>query len=192
MERPAVLVATTTCNSGSQAAGRGAKTSRHVTLVADLTTLGMTRFVASQLSTSHWYDISAARRDLGYDPKVSVEEGLRRLGERLRVDFTIAQMSPRVTLAWNGLLAPGSDGRSGRGPDSLETNERVLAAKQRFMRALDAVGPELSGILVDVCCMSRGLEAAVVLTEAAELAAPDLAVIGDFGGDGVAVHLVNA
>jgi nucleoside-diphosphate-sugar epimerase len=44
----------------------------------------MTRFVAVQMSTSHWYDISAARRDLGYDPKVSVEEGLRRLGERLR------------------------------------------------------------------------------------------------------------
>lgn len=44
----------------------------------------MTRFVAVQLSTAHWYDISAARRDLGYDPKVSVGEGLRRLGERLR------------------------------------------------------------------------------------------------------------
>jgi len=44
----------------------------------------MTRFVAVQMSTAHWYDISAARRDLGYEPKVSVEEGLRRLGERLR------------------------------------------------------------------------------------------------------------
>ncbi|HEY1186701.1 MAG TPA: 3-beta hydroxysteroid dehydrogenase, partial [Gemmata sp.] len=44
----------------------------------------MTRFVASQMSTSHWYDISAARRDLGYEPRVSVEEGLKRLGERLR------------------------------------------------------------------------------------------------------------
>jgi nucleoside-diphosphate-sugar epimerase len=41
----------------------------------------MTRFVASQLSTSHWYDIAAARRDLGYSPGVSVEEGLRRLAE---------------------------------------------------------------------------------------------------------------
>jgi len=39
----------------------------------------MTRFVATQLSTSHWFDISAARRDLGYDPRVSVEEGLRRM-----------------------------------------------------------------------------------------------------------------
>ena len=41
----------------------------------------MTRFVASQMSTSHWYDIGAARRDLGYEPRVSVEEGLRRLAE---------------------------------------------------------------------------------------------------------------
>lgn len=43
----------------------------------------MTRFVASQLSTSHWYDISAAKRDLGYKPMVSVEEGLQRLAARI-------------------------------------------------------------------------------------------------------------
>jgi hypothetical protein len=54
----------------------------------------------------------------------------------------------------------GSHGRSGPRPDSLEVNEQALAAKQRFLRALDAVGPELSGILVDVCCLWRGLEAA--------------------------------
>jgi nucleoside-diphosphate-sugar epimerase len=40
----------------------------------------MTRFLASQLSTSHWFDISAARQDLGYEPRVSLEEGLKRLG----------------------------------------------------------------------------------------------------------------
>ena len=39
----------------------------------------MTRFVAHQVSTSHWYDISAARRDLGYEPSVSMREGLERL-----------------------------------------------------------------------------------------------------------------
>jgi nucleoside-diphosphate-sugar epimerase len=39
----------------------------------------LTRFVASQLSTSHWYDVSAARRDLWYEPVVSVAEGLRLL-----------------------------------------------------------------------------------------------------------------
>jgi nucleoside-diphosphate-sugar epimerase len=44
----------------------------------------MTRYVASQLATSHWYNIAAARRDLGYEPHVSMEEGLKRLGEKFR------------------------------------------------------------------------------------------------------------
>jgi nucleoside-diphosphate-sugar epimerase len=44
----------------------------------------MTRFLASQLATSHWFDISAARRDFGYQPRISTEEGMRRLGEWLR------------------------------------------------------------------------------------------------------------
>jgi nucleoside-diphosphate-sugar epimerase len=41
----------------------------------------MTRFVARELSTSHWFDISAARRDLGYIPEISIEEGIRMLTE---------------------------------------------------------------------------------------------------------------
>jgi nucleoside-diphosphate-sugar epimerase len=43
----------------------------------------MTRFVARELATSHWFDIAAAKRDLGYQPQVSMEEGLRRLAESL-------------------------------------------------------------------------------------------------------------
>jgi nucleoside-diphosphate-sugar epimerase len=39
----------------------------------------MTRFLAEQLSTPHWYDISAARRDFGYVPRVTIDEGLQRL-----------------------------------------------------------------------------------------------------------------
>ena len=39
----------------------------------------MTRFLASQLSSSHWYRIGKAQRDFGYKHLVSVEEGLRRL-----------------------------------------------------------------------------------------------------------------
>jgi len=38
----------------------------------------MTRFLASQLAKSHYFDISAARRDFGYDPVVSTGEGVRR------------------------------------------------------------------------------------------------------------------
>lgn len=39
----------------------------------------MTRFVARELATSHWFNIAAAKRDLGYRPIVSMQEGLRRL-----------------------------------------------------------------------------------------------------------------
>jgi nucleoside-diphosphate-sugar epimerase len=38
----------------------------------------MTRFVAAELASSHWYDLSAARRDFGYAPVVGPDEGLRR------------------------------------------------------------------------------------------------------------------
>ncbi len=43
----------------------------------------MTRFLAKQLSTAHWFDISAARRDLGYTPRVSISRGLELLAESL-------------------------------------------------------------------------------------------------------------
>jgi nucleoside-diphosphate-sugar epimerase len=44
----------------------------------------MTRFLAEELSTSHWFDIRAAKEDLGYRPLVSTEEGLNRLRRWLR------------------------------------------------------------------------------------------------------------
>lgn len=36
----------------------------------------LTRFVAEQLSTAHWYDMAPATRDFGYVPRVSIAEGL--------------------------------------------------------------------------------------------------------------------
>jgi 2-alkyl-3-oxoalkanoate reductase len=44
----------------------------------------MTRFLARELSTAHWYNLDAARRDLGYSPRVDIEEGMRRLAESLK------------------------------------------------------------------------------------------------------------
>lgn len=41
----------------------------------------LTRFLVRELTTAHWFDISAARRDLGYEPTVSIDEGLQRLQE---------------------------------------------------------------------------------------------------------------
>ena len=39
----------------------------------------MTRFLAEELASSHWFDISAARNELGYKPRISIGEGLDRL-----------------------------------------------------------------------------------------------------------------
>ncbi|HWA99910.1 MAG TPA: NAD-dependent epimerase/dehydratase family protein, partial [Pirellulales bacterium] len=46
----------------------------------------MTRFLAAQLGRDHWFDISAARRDFGYRPIVSTDEGMQRLKKWLRAD----------------------------------------------------------------------------------------------------------
>lgn len=39
----------------------------------------LTRFLAEQLSTAHWFDPRPARDDLGWTPTVTIDEGLRRL-----------------------------------------------------------------------------------------------------------------
>lgn len=44
----------------------------------------MTRFVARELAASHWFDIGAARRELGYVPQVSTDEGFKRLAAWLQ------------------------------------------------------------------------------------------------------------
>ena len=75
-------------------------------------------------------------------------------GERLRRDFTLAQLSPRLGV---DLSAPVVLGRRAAGPDS-GLPDMVLAAKQRFAHAMRAAGPGLSDILFDVCCHLSGLE----------------------------------
>jgi nucleoside-diphosphate-sugar epimerase len=44
----------------------------------------LTRFLARQLSTAHWFDLTAARRDLGYRPLVTTAVGLTRLASALQ------------------------------------------------------------------------------------------------------------
>ena len=43
----------------------------------------MTRFLAAQLAKSHYFDISAAKRDFGYRPRITMAEGMKRLAKSL-------------------------------------------------------------------------------------------------------------
>jgi hypothetical protein len=75
-------------------------------------------------------------------------------GEKLRADFTRGQLSPRVTSDWS---AP--TGRSHKqGGGAGEMTDLIVASRQRIRHAMEACGPEFSGLLMDVCCFLRGLE----------------------------------
>jgi hypothetical protein len=79
-------------------------------------------------------------------------------GEKLRADFWFAQMTPRVTANWSLLLGAGGGMRGAPdiGPDIKDS---IIAAQERVRRALASVGPDLAGVLIDVCCYLKGLEA---------------------------------
>jgi nucleoside-diphosphate-sugar epimerase len=51
----------------------------------------MTRFLAEQLAKSHWFSIKRARRDLGYEPRVSTAEGMERLVKWLKSNNQVSK-----------------------------------------------------------------------------------------------------
>lgn len=95
-----------------------------------------------------------ARRK-GRDGRPMIEPVQFQAGERLRSDFTFAQLMPRMTVDWASPLAGGGRGSAG-GPAAMA--DAVVAARQRLRHALDAAGPEFAGLLVDVCCFLKGIE----------------------------------
>ena len=74
-------------------------------------------------------------------------------GERLRRDFTLAQLTPRMGVNWD---APVVSGSRGAGADSI--SDIAMAARARLNKALVAVGPGLSDLVFDVCCHLQALE----------------------------------
>jgi hypothetical protein len=78
-------------------------------------------------------------------------------GERLRLDFELAQMAPSVAQDWRKFLTPG-DRLSGT-PVPRTPGEGPRAARERVARALSALGPGLADVALRVCCFLEGLEA---------------------------------
>ena len=81
-------------------------------------------------------------------------------GEKLRADYERARMERRITSSWEMPIDAGSGGGSMSDNRIATLTDNALAARQHVSRALQAVGPELGGILVEICCLAAGIEQA--------------------------------
>jgi len=95
----------------------------------------------------------ARRKDRDGNPFLDAD--LVQSGERLREDFELAQMGPRVTRNWDQLLTGGTENGSGAGGPQASH-----MASDRMARALGDLGPGLSDVALRCCCYLEGLEVA--------------------------------
>ncbi|MEL6643511.1 MAG: DUF6456 domain-containing protein [Pseudomonadota bacterium] len=94
------------------------------------------------------------RRDKSGEPFLN--DALVAAGERLREDFELAQMGPRITQNWEKFLTGGDRTQLGGGSEYSGGSE---GAKRRVMEALTDLGPGLGDIALRCCCFLEGLEA---------------------------------
>jgi len=94
-------------------------------------------------------------RRRGRQGRALIESHQLQAGERLRADFTTAALMPGVTA---NLSNPVGSDRRGRETGLAHFTDAMVAARQRVHAALDALGPEFAGLLLDVCCFLKGLE----------------------------------
>ncbi len=80
-------------------------------------------------------------------------------GERLRRDFTHAQLGQKTTASWSLTSSRLRTGRKHGGPKITgnEFSDKAIAARARFNKAIAGVGPEFAGILTEICCFLRGI-----------------------------------
>jgi hypothetical protein len=95
-------------------------------------------------------------RRSGKDGKSQISAEQFAAGERFRADLTLSQMLPRTTMNWQAAAAPDDRGPGARGPAAA--SDSALAARQRVRLACDRLGPELSGLAIDVCGFLKGLD----------------------------------
>ncbi|MEL6914963.1 MAG: DUF6456 domain-containing protein [Pseudomonadota bacterium] len=100
--------------------------------------------------------LAALARRKGKDGQPFLSDDLVAVGERLREDFELAQMGPRVAQNWDRFLTGGHDGTF-TSTDGLGGPE---AARARVQDALADLGPGLGDVALRCCCFLEGLETA--------------------------------
>jgi hypothetical protein len=91
------------------------------------------------------------------DGRPFLEPSLVEAAERLREDFEVAQMGPRVAQNWERFLTGGDRG-SFHGEGGLAQGPK--AARDRVASALRDLGPGLGDVALRVCCFLEGIETA--------------------------------
>lgn len=99
--------------------------------------------------------ICALARRKDRDGKPFLDGDLVQAGERLREDFELAQMGPRVTQNWDHFLTSGAGAGSGAGGPEVSA-----MARERMARALSDLGQGLGDVALRCCCYLEGLEVA--------------------------------
>lgn len=94
----------------------------------------------------------ARRRDKDGKPFLSTD--LVAAGERLREDFELAQLGPRITQNWERFLTGG-----GRGDFAATQGGGSSEARERVSSALRDLGPGLGDVVLRCCCFLEGMEA---------------------------------
>lgn len=92
------------------------------------------------------------RKDRSGEPFLSPD--LVAAGERLREDFELAQMGPRVTQNWDKFLTSGTQSSPNFGSERGGSE----AARTRVMTALKELGPGLGDVVLRCCCYLEGME----------------------------------
>lgn len=96
--------------------------------------------------------VLARRRDVNGRPFLT--PGMVAAAERLREDFELAQMGPRITQNWDGFMTSGIDvSRSGGGYRGGSES-----ARDRVATALRDLGPGMGDVVLRVCCFLEGIE----------------------------------
>ena len=93
----------------------------------------------------------------GSDGRAFLEPASVEAGERLRRDYEIGALRQRTTQSWDGAGRRG--GKSAGAGGQAELMDAALDARRRLAAAHEALGPELGGVLTDICCELKGLEA---------------------------------